>query len=41
MIGRLPAGQERSDLAHADVVLAAEAPELVWRPVLDWIQARG
>ncbi len=40
VVRRLPEGQERGDFAHGDVLLAADAPELVWRPVLEWIQAR-
>ena len=29
------------DYGHKDLWLAANAPELVWKPILDWIQARA
>lgn len=40
LVRRLPEGEERSDFGHADLLLAREAPELVWGPLADWLRAK-
>lgn len=35
-----PDGEEAFDYGHIDIFLANNAEELVWRPILDWMEAR-
>jgi hypothetical protein len=39
VVRQLPDEQRHEDFGHADTLLARSAPELVWRPVLDWLLA--
>lgn len=39
LVRKLPVGQEASDYGHADLLYAADAPDLVWDPLARWILA--
>jgi hypothetical protein len=39
LVRRLPAGEETEDYGHADLLFAADAPDLVWNPLASWILA--
>lgn len=41
VIQTLPDDQALYDIGHIDVWVARQAPELVWRPILDWMVARA
>ena len=37
VIRLLPVEQEAEDFGHADLLYAANAPELAWQPLLSWL----
>lgn len=39
LVRRLPAGEEAEDYGHGDLLFAADAPDLVWKPLTSWILA--
>jgi hypothetical protein len=39
IVSKVPATQRLIDYGHADLFLANDAEELVWAPMLEWIQA--
>jgi hypothetical protein len=39
VVRKLPAGQEIFDYGHADLFQASDAQQLVWQPILSWLQA--
>ncbi len=40
LVRLLPEASRAEDFGHADLFLATNAPEEVWTPILQWIQAR-
>lgn len=40
IVSKVPATQRLLDYGHADLFLANDAAELVWAPMLEWIEAR-
>jgi hypothetical protein len=38
VVHQVPAGQRLFDFGHADLFLAADAQQLVWQPLLGWLQ---
>lgn len=41
VIRTLPEDQALYDIGHIDLWVARQAPELVWRPILDWVVAHA
>ena len=39
VVHKVPAAQRLSDYGHADLFLAGDAQQLVWQPILSWLQA--
>jgi hypothetical protein len=39
LVRRLPVGEEAEDYGHGDLLFAADAPDLVWKPLTSWILA--
>jgi hypothetical protein len=40
IIHKVPSTQRLFDYGHADLFLASDAEQLVWRPVLEWVRGR-
>jgi hypothetical protein len=40
IVSKVPAEQRLFDYGHADLFLAGDAPQQVWQPLLDWMNAR-
>jgi hypothetical protein len=38
VVRRLPAAREAEDFGHGDLLYAADAPALAWRPLARWLR---